>query len=370
MDWQSTVGAPSSPDDSDDMVMEIVMGERTQSPGLLELLLDNLDKVVNFVHGSHSEDELNDTSSYRPLTLRTIYHFRDLLREQVMVERFSDGGKIGFAFGEALKYQPVQALTVTLRGLLAEANASAHKTRDNAEQFLAVQAEFIIREWQEKNVPAALAQIETLRHIPHQFRVILGQEVQAALLERQSQRIADLENAARASVDNIREAASEVGSEALAKVFAETAQAERDDASKWTKGVFACVVMAVVLPALLFTVDSIVFTQLDGLTGTIIKALIAVPFFALAAYCARIASHHRDAERHLRMLTVQLKTIRAFVDRLPESYRDDLISLLGRRVYSDPGLEQKDKGNIGYSTDELVPVLNKLAEVVKQLTKP
>ena len=155
----------------------------------------------------------------------------------------------------------------------------------------------------------------------------------------------------------------------MAEAFEATAHAEDERAKFWTTCVFACIALGILLPIFVLSVDTVFFTQVTGLAGTIIKALTGVPLYAAAAYCGRIAAQHRETARHMQILTSQIKSVRAYVSTLPKEQQHEIVAILGKRAFSDPELTTRDKGRVNMVPDQLIPVLEKAMDVAKEAVK-
>jgi hypothetical protein len=181
--------------------------------------------------------------------------------------------------------------------------------------------------------------------------------------------LARINQSAEVTLGHIDSAAGKVGAKSLAKGFAEQRDKEARRARWWTGGVVASISSGIGLPALILTTEHIVFTELDGTTGSVIKALAGIPLFALAAYCGRVSSQHRETERHLGILATQIDAVQAFADQLPDSDRPKLLMNLGNRAFADPGLSSLDHGNVGVGSAELLQVVNKALDLGKSAAK-
>ena len=84
--------------------------------------------------------------------------------------------------------------------------------------------------------------------------------------------------------------------------------------------------------------------QIEALSASQAAARLAVslPLIAGAGYCARESTHHRNAARWASTLGVQLQTIDAYCDPLPQDQQDALRAEFGRRVFSGLPLPMRD----------------------------
>jgi hypothetical protein len=109
--------------------------------------------------------------------------------------------------------------------------------------------------------------------------------------------------------------------------------------------------------------------QLTGAYGMVIKALIGLPLFALAAYSGRISAQHRRLSQHMRTLTAQVDSVKAYVAGLPEPVQQEIIAALGRRAFSEPGIAAAEAGTVGIPPEQVLPALEKAIEAIKEIRK-
>jgi hypothetical protein len=194
--------------------------------------------------------------------------------------------------------------------------------------------------------------------------VSASENLETALSARLVQRLEALEDRAQQSVENLQQATREGGKTRLSETFAELAVEEADSAALWNKGVLVFVVLGIALPLSAIWLEDRILSELTGLTSLITKALIAVPLLAMATYCGRISAQHRKMAQHLRMLTAQVNSVRAFVDGFPDQVQHEIIAVLGRNAYSDPGIGGAE-GAVGIPPEQVMPAIEKLAQSVK-----
>ncbi|NGM13525.1 hypothetical protein [Verrucosispora sioxanthis] len=91
------------------------------------------------------------------------------------------------------------------------------------------------------------------------------------------------------------------------------------------------------------------------------RITVALPIFAFAVYAARQASYHRNAEAEANLTAVQLKTVKAFTDALDATSKQEMLRLLGSRIFgAAPPLsstEATDKDYDNPSTEHGLPAL-------------
>ncbi len=126
------------------------------------------------------------------------------------------------------------------------------------------------------------------------------------------------------------------------------------------------VFLGITLPLSAIWAEGHFLTELTGATAVLTKALIAIPLLAMATYCGRISAQHRKTGQHLRMLTAQVDSVRAYVDGLPTEIRNEILLVLGRHTYSEPGVVSGSEGSVGIPPEQIMPTIDKLLEAVKQ----
>ncbi len=186
------------------------------------------------------------------------------------------------------------------------------------------------------------------------------------IFQRSGHAIESIEREAEARLNQIERVTTQVGQQGLAKAFVEAGKKAEWSAVRWTIGVILCVAGGIGLPAWALAAESSILTQVAGGTEAIIKAALGLPLFALAAYCGHVASQQRQTARHMKILTAQLNSVAAYSNELPEDQRLELLMLLGKRTFSDPGLIQLDKGKLSYVPDDFAELTQKLIELRKK----
>lgn len=160
-----------------------------------------------------------------------------------------------------------------------------------------------------------------------------------------------------ASIKDITETSGRVH---LSGTFESTAKSALRGSRLWNFAVAICVIIGIALPTIILSNEENVLTALHGTAGFIIKALTGIPLFALAIYCGKIAAQHRDVWRHLTILIAQINSVNAYINKLDKNHRDEIILLLGKRAYSDPGLTDRDKNDADVDS-----ILEKVLAIVK-----
>lgn len=174
---------------------------------------------------------------------------------------------------------------------------------------------------------------------------------EAAVRAQHAQRAAE-ESAARA-----REAAGDTGTHVLAGGFQAVTTKEKDAADRYR--------WATILLLLVSAGESAYFAlDAEGLeTPQLLARLtIAVPLLALAAYLGRESAQHRQFSNSYRFTAVQLQSVAAFADMLPDDRGYELIHDLGKAVYTGPPttLDRDDLATPTIPLVELIPLLQGL----------
>jgi hypothetical protein len=181
-------------------------------------------------------------------------------------------------------------------------------------------------------------------------------------------RIGSLERQAEVTIQNLKEAAGEGGKERLAQTFDKRGNEESISAANWNKLVMLFVALGICLPLSAIALEDRFLGQLTGTYGLVVKALIGLPLFALATYSGRISAQHRRMSQHMKTLTAQIDSVRAYVSTLPEVAQQEIVSGLGRRAFSEPGVAGTD-GAVGIPPEQILPTLDKAVEALKELRK-
>lgn len=216
----------------------------------------------------------------------------------------------------------------------------------------------------EKLLGAAELQRRGLGKSPNGAYFAVGPRAEAELRNRQGDRIDELERRAEAAVSHIEAASGAVGSSYLGRAFNEAGETEDSRAKFWTRLVFVCVFAGVAASAAALKFELASIAQLTGLSSVLVKLAFGLPFYLLAAYCGRIASQHRNSASHMRTLTAQLESIRAYVDDLSGDQKDELVTYLGHRAFSRPDVEMADDGHVTLGPRDVVKVLEKALEAL------
>jgi hypothetical protein len=114
---------------------------------------------------------------------------------------------------------------------------------------------------------------------------------------------------------------------------------------------------AVVSAAAAYLIDEFTFE------GVLTKAIVAIPFFVLAAYLARESSRHSDRAHFNRQRQRQLESLPAYVDGLDPTERAQLYGTLAPGFFA-PVVGTSDKEGAG--GDLTGPLLTLLVAELKK----
>jgi hypothetical protein len=188
-------------------------------------------------------------------------------------------------------------------------------------------------------------------------------------VQRIRQQVAvDVESASEAAqeaqqyAENSRAASGEVGSNTMAAHFEEHSAREETAANMWRR--FTVVIFTAVAA---YSVYHLANPLGIGLTEAVARAGVALPFLALGAYCARESAQHRRFARWAGTLAVQLRTIDAFCDPLPESDRSVLRATFGIRVFDSSPLLAGGDRDVSPASSQGADSVGELTSSVRQL---
>ncbi|WP_327033014.1 hypothetical protein [Micromonospora ureilytica] len=169
------------------------------------------------------------------------------------------------------------------------------------------------------------------RHLDFQFQRISGLVGSLQLL-RQREDVRQVGAEVRQIADDAQEAAGQAATSGIATFYQERADTEHRRHLTWNALLLASTCAGVWL-------SWFVVFRTTGSSLTVhelARATVALPVFLLAAYSSRQANYHRNAESDARSIAVQLKTIRAYSDALDTSTRQDILRLLGTKIFGPP----------------------------------
>ncbi len=218
--------------------------------------------------------------------------------------------------------------------------------------------------WVDFVIPSALGDLDSL-NTDREVTPSVALESRLRNYE-QLRRISNLEREAVQTVQNLKQAANEGGKERLAQTFEARGEAEAVSAQNWNRLVMLFVALGIGLPLGAIAAQDHFLGQLTGTYGVVVKGLIGLPLFALATYCGRISALHRKTSQHMKTLTTQIDSVRAYVETLPPATQQEIIAGLGRRAFSEPGLPAVD-GSVGIPPEQILPTLDRAIEALKQV---
>jgi hypothetical protein len=200
--------------------------------------------------------------------------------------------------------------------------------------------------------------------------VAFSQKLRQMYRDQESfRRLSSLERQAGATVRDLKTAAGEGGKERLAQTFDDRGSAEAKSASNWNKLVMLFVALGIGLPLAAISLEDHFLGQLTGTYSIVIKVLIGLPLFALATYSGRISAQHRQLSQHMKTLTAQIDSVKAYVAGLPEPVQQEIIVAHGRRAFSEPGIASGEAGTVGIPPEQVLPLLEKAIDAVNEIRK-
>ncbi|MDO3127976.1 hypothetical protein P5V43_12765 [Mycobacteroides abscessus subsp. bolletii] len=304
-------------------------------------------------------DRVSARDSYRAASLREVAvkvrSIRDLLNEELSVDL--PDRSFAFLFGKLVAPRELSSLrsqseiTQSYIGTSTDSKVIAH-IRDFGDflsdwrvNALNPAAEYL------RSAIVAIEKVRGSTNLPPKVMDLITESA----VRRLNQNVALSDRATTAA-----------GQQGLAKAFVEASEKSKNGAIAWTIGVFACVAAGIGLPIWALSIDGPILAHMTGSPGIVARILIGLPTLALAAYCGHIAAQHRETARHMDILTAQLNSVGAYSNELPDEKRLELLMLLGKRTFSDPGFVLRDKGNLTYVPDDTLELLKKLSELLSR----
>ena len=159
--------------------------------------------------------------------------------------------------------------------------------------------------------------------------------------------------------DSAKRAAGDTGNITLASHFGSLARQEGTRAFRWTLTAIGGLVVALGIGIWVLAQNSS-----EVWTSVLAHLTLTLPALAVAAYAARIASHHRSSALWSRTMAVQLNSLSAFLEQIPAAAsREQIVLALGLRVFSAPDLHD------GSATEQVSIVPTNLTETLKDLAQ-
>lgn len=172
-------------------------------------------------------------------------------------------------------------------------------------------------------------------------------------------RISDIE-------ESVRESAGSTSAASLGNHFADQAQKEEEAASSFRTAALA-LLAALCLAAVYcaFERQEVFTTGLDKSYG---RLVFSIPFVLLLALLTRESGQHRKVARDLRAREVQLKTLPAFVEGIPDPVsRSTVMTMAGGALFSPNGVDDTTDGRPTLEqTATLTQVLGALRELLER----
>jgi hypothetical protein len=285
-----------------------------------------------------------------------------LLREHVQLVDRERKQFVSFPLGQIFRPYDLEFLQQSAGRAMGELQAQAPNGLWMLVAYLQSWVDFII--------PSVLAEL-TREDKKSALQIVLPPSlVQITEASDSLRRMNALERQAVTTVENLKTAAGEGGKERLAQTFETRGKEESDSAANWNWLVMIFVVLGIALPLVAISLEDHFLRQLTGTYGVVIKALIGLPMFALATYSGRISAQHRKMSQHMKTLTAQIDSVKAYVAGLPSDDERELIMTLGRRAFSEPGVAPgKGEGVIGIPPEDVLPALEKAVQSIKEWRK-
>lgn len=319
---------------------------------------------------------------------RTSYEVAFLLSSPVTITSYASGtfegenetnyARIDFLFGQIIDPTSLEELTgfaLSLDELVALESEGAFDTTDPYLRMNITElGKFItaLESWNDSGFASAvdlLSRIRAASDMP--LTVKAPRQLQELIDQGLAGRLEQLEQRATESLEKIQTATTKIGQAKLSGSFLQAKAWANVSAWTWTAGVFLCVVAGIALPVWALTTDHEAFkSAAPGLAGLALKVAIGLPLFGLAAYCGHVAAQHRETARHMSILSAQLNQVQAYSDILDPVQGQELLMLLGKRTFSDPGLAIYDKGKVSYIPDDVIDALRKVAQVISKTQTP
>jgi hypothetical protein len=281
-----------------------------------------------------------------------------------LVQLVGGGTKAIFQFGQLFRPYDLDFLARSVDAVTEQ----LEKDPDNAPSGLWVLVAYL-QSWVDFVVPSVLAEVSAGNE-NSEYQISLPPAlVQMEKASDSLRRLSNLERQAEATVENLKTAAGEGGKERLAQTFEVRGKEEAKSAAHWNWLVMTFVLLGIALPLVAISLEDHFLGHLTGTYGIVIKALIAVPMFALATYCGRISAQHRKIAQHMKTLTAQIDSVKAYVAALPSDDERQLIMTLGMRAFSEPGVAGRSEGVVGVPPEDVLPALEKAVQTIKELRK-
>lgn len=218
--------------------------------------------------------------------------------------------------------------------------------------------------WKEKYYPAALDGLTDIQ--AHGYTVDVGTgSIATVLSKRQAHRVAMGVQAVEAAAGQAKAATGEAGTDVIGATFKTTATDEAKQAKRWTWAVFALVLLGAATTLTLVVAENDLLASVSTGWALVFKALVGLPLYGLAAYCAGVAGGHRALARHFLILSVQLRSVGAYVEPMSDEQRSELRMILGRQAFSTPASADTSSPRLNPGTAELTTLLGRALDIAK-----
>ena len=153
------------------------------------------------------------------------------------------------------------------------------------------------------------------------------------------------------------QAAGISGAATLGGHFKEVAGKEGRTASWWT-GIAVTSLLAVIVAGAFIISRSVTSHWIE----TLFRLALVLPIVGLAAFSARLASHHRLLSRWAKTSAVQINSVAPFAQQIPtDEGREELILYAGRTVFGPPVFADDSKiENVSGIPTELIELLKEI----------
>ncbi len=266
--------------------------------------------------------------------------------------------EIKFRLGHLIPTKELASLTDALQ---LRWEGRAHDLAARVEQRKSIPDSFTT--WRDAQYPAVLDQLADVQ--ANGIQVVASPRTQQALFSRLAQRLARNVQESEAGKKAVQEAAGETGQEVIGQTFGTAADTEAASAKWWTAAVVVLVLLGLAGTLAVVHFENDLLGSLDGGWGLIFKALVGLPLYGLAAYCAHVAGEHRTLARHFRILAVQLRAVGAYIEPLLEDQRSELRMILGRQAFSSPTPADAGRDSLNPAQAELTALLGKALDLIK-----
>lgn len=310
----------------------------------------------------------------QPVTLSPFIHHVDnlvrsverVMREEITVVEPQGQASNTLYFGQVFRPYDLQQLRDTASRVHEELGSQPEA--EAADASLGALTSYL-QTWVDFIIPSALGDLDAAREKSSAI-VVPSPTLRQMYRDQESlRRLSSLERQAEATVRNLKTAAGEGGKERIAQTFVDRGDAEATSASNWNQLVMLFVGLGIALPLIAISLGHHFLGQLNGPYAVVFKALIGLPLFALATYSGRISAQHRRLSQHMKTLTAQIDSVKAYVAGLPEPVQQEIIAALGRRAFAEPGISGAEAGTVGVPPEQVLPALEKAIEAIKDIRK-